>query len=209
MAKTTKPFFDSNPHAAKTRKNSERSPRFPVILSNPVHPTPANPEETMVALIATHQAAIHRYVHSLLPDRMLADDVVQETTLLLWRKAAEYDPSQPFLPWALTIALFQIKAARRDAARDRHVFDDALLDLLAADAAAATSRDLDAALEHCLAKLPASQRQLILARYQPGASVQEMAQARRQSPTALSLALLRIRKALESCIDRQLSHPAP
>jgi hypothetical protein len=36
-----------------------------------------------------------------------------------------------------------------------------------------------------------------------------MAHARRQSPTALSLTLLRIRKALESCIDRQLSHPAP
>jgi RNA polymerase sigma-70 factor (ECF subfamily) len=169
-----------------------------------VHPKPGNPEETLVALIATHQAAIHRYVHSLLPDRMLADDVVQETNLLLWRKAAEYDPAQPFLPWALTIALYQVKAARRDAARDRHVFDDRLLDLLATDAAAHDARDLESALEHCLAKLPGRQRQLIMERYQPGASVQSMAQERSQTPTALSLTLLRIRKSLESCIEQRL-----
>ncbi len=170
---------------------------------------PHNAEERVVALIARHQPEIHRYVLTLLPDRMLADDVVQETNLVLWRKAADYDPDRPFLPWALTIALYQVKAARRDSGRDRHVFDDALLDSLASEAhdSAAGGAELEAALARCLAELSEKQRRLILARYSPGASVQGLAAERRQSPTALSLALMRIRKALETCIERKLATP--
>jgi RNA polymerase sigma-70 factor (ECF subfamily) len=168
---------------------------------------PHNAEEMIVGLIARHQPEIHRYILSLLPDRMLADDVAQETNLVLWRKAAEYDPAQPFLHWAFTIALYQVKAARRDAGRDRHVFDDSLVELLAAECREDSSGDLDRALEKCLQELPERQRELILARYAPGSSVQDLAAARKQTPTALSLALMRIRKALETCIERKLATP--
>ncbi|TAE78425.1 MAG: sigma-70 family RNA polymerase sigma factor [Verrucomicrobia bacterium] len=168
---------------------------------------PHTAEERIVGLIARHQAELHRYVLSLLPDRMLADDVVQETNLVLWRKAADYDPAEPFLPWALTIAWYQVKAARRDAGRDRHVFDDSLVEILAAEHRVAdpAEGDLERALDGCLRELPDRQRQLILARYAPGASVRELAAERKQSPTALSLALLRIRKALEQCVERKLA----
>ncbi|MFC7336823.1 sigma-70 family RNA polymerase sigma factor [Haloferula chungangensis] len=175
-----------------------------------MHGSPENPEERLVGLIARHQPEIHRYVLALLPDRMLADDVVQETNLVLWRKAADYDPAQPFLPWALAIAWYQVKAARRDSARDRHVFDDDLVEILASESSQeADSLDLSEALEHCLGELPAQHRQLILERYQPGASVQDLAAARAKSPTALSLSLLRIRKALELCIERKRKLATP
>jgi RNA polymerase sigma-70 factor, ECF subfamily len=168
---------------------------------------PHSAEERIVGLIARHQPEIHRYVLSLLPDRMLADDVVQETNLVLWRKAADYDPAQPFLPWALTIAWYQVKAARRDSGRDRHVFDDSLVELLAVEHREHDARaaDLEIALENCLGELSESNRRLILARYAPGASVQDLAAERKQTPTALSLALMRIRKALETCIERKLA----
>lgn len=166
-----------------------------------------SPEERIVGLIARHQPEIHRYILSLLPDRMLADDVAQETNLVLWRKAAEYDPAQPFLPWAFTIALYQVKAARRDAGRDRHVFDDSLVEILAAECREESGAELEQALERCLHELPQRQRELILARYAPGSSVQDLAEQRGQTPTALSLALMRIRKALETCIARKLATP--
>jgi RNA polymerase sigma-70 factor (ECF subfamily) len=168
---------------------------------------PHSAEERIVGLIARHQPEIHRYVMSLLPNRMLADDVVQETNLVLWRKAAEYDPAQPFLPWALTIAWYQVKAARRDSGRDRHVFDDTLVEILAAEHREHDAHEgaLEAALEKCLGELSESNRRLILARYAPGASVQDLAAERKQTPTALSLVLMRIRKALETCIERKLA----
>lgn len=159
----------------------------------------------MVGWIASHQAALHRYILSLLPDRSLADDVLQETNLVLWRKAADYDPERPFLAWAFGVARHQVMAARRDAGRDRHVFNDQLVEILAEEHPLHDSTGpMQEALESCLNQLPHQQRELILARYEPGASVQELAKERSKTPGALSILLLRIRKVLEDCIERKL-----
>lgn len=168
---------------------------------------PHTPEERMVGLIASHQASLHRFVLSLLPDRMQAEDVLQETNLVLWRKAAEYDETKPFLSWAFGVARFQVMASRRDAGRDRHVFDDSLVELLA-DEHPVVHSPVEEALETCLGRLSEKQRTLILARYEPGASVQALAQQQAKTPGALSLLLLRIRKLLEECIERQLGSQA-
>ncbi len=167
---------------------------------------PLDPQENLVALITRHQAALHAYILGLLPNRTKADDVLQETNLVLWRKAAEYDQTKPFMPWACRIAWFQVKAARRDAARDRHVFDPGLVDLLAAedDSDLETTAALDHALRDCLERLPAEKRDLILHRYQPDSSVHEMAATRNLSPGALSGQLHRIRQMLESCVEGKL-----
>lgn len=162
----------------------------------------------MVGWIASHQAALHRFILSLLADRTLANDVLQETNLVLWRKAAEYDPERPFLAWAFGIARHQVMAARRDAGRDRHVFSDQLVELLADEHPVDEATPMEEALEHCLGKLPGPQRELILARYQPGASVQDLASTHEKSPGALSVLLLRIRKLLEDCIERRLDPSA-
>jgi len=164
----------------------------------------------MVGWIASHQAALHRFILSLLPDRSLADDVLQETNLVLWRKAAEYDESRPFLAWAFAIARFQVMAARRDASRDRHVFNDQLVELLADEHPTANdATPLEEALQTCLGRLSEGNRALILARYEPGTSVQDLAKAHSKSPNALSVVLLRIRKLLEECIERQLGTSIP
>lgn len=168
---------------------------------------PQDPQENLVALITRHQAALHTYILSLLPNQAKADDVLQETNLVLWRKAAEYDQTKPFMPWACKVAWFQVKAARRDAARDRHVFNPELLDLLAAEDESdlETTTALDHALRDCLEQLPAEKREMILHRYQTDSSVNAMAATRNLSPGALSAQLHRIRQMLESCIEGKLS----
>lgn len=168
---------------------------------------PQDPQENLVALITRHQAALHAYILSLLPNHSRADDVLQETNLVLWRKAAEYDQSKPFMPWACRIAWFQVKAARRDSARDRHVFDPDLVDLLAAedDSDLESTTALDHALRDCLEQLPDEKRDLILRRYQSDSSVNEMAATRNLSPGALSVQLHRIRQMLENCVTGKLN----
>jgi len=164
-------------------------------------------EEKLVTLIGSHQAVLHRYILTLLPDRALADDVLQETNLVLWRKAADYDSARPFLPWAMAIARFQVQAARRDSKRDLHVFNDELVDVLAQEAASAenNSAPMDHALEQCLKELPAKQREIILARYKRNGSVKVIAAEQGRTPTAISLLLMRIRKTLMQCIEQKVS----
>ncbi len=168
---------------------------------------PQDPQETLIALITRHQAALHGYILGLLPNRSLANDVLQETNLVIWRKGGEYNPSRPFMPWACRIAWFQAKAANRDHARDRHVFLPELLDLLASedDPAAEATAELDEALRDCLAELPGDKRELILHRYHPDSSVNEMAASRKLTPNALSAQLHRIRQMLESCVEGKIN----
>ncbi len=167
---------------------------------------PENPEENVISLITRHQTALYSYILSLLPNRTLADDVLQETNLVIWRKAAEYDAGRPFMAWACRIAHFQVMAARRDAARDRCVFDSGLIDLLAAEDEPdlESTEAMNHALRDCLGELPEDKRELILKRYHSGESVAELAVAEKLSPGALSVQLHRIRQLLESCVQGKL-----
>ena len=176
-----------------------------------MHAEGQNSDEKIITLITRHQAALHAYILSLLPQRALADDVLQETNIVLWRKAKEYDPSAPFLPWALRIAYFQVKAARRDSARDRHIFDSDLLDQLAAEASSEsdTPSRMDLALRECLQELPDDKRRLILQRYQPDSTVHQMASRQNISTAALSAQLHRIRQILAACVQGKTSPYSP
>ncbi|WAC19273.1 sigma-70 family RNA polymerase sigma factor [Luteolibacter sp. SL250] len=173
--------------------------------------TPQTPEETVISLITRHQLALYSYILSLLPDRSLADDVLQETNLVIWRKAGEYDAGRPFMAWACRIAHFQVLAARRDAARDRCVFQPELVELLATeDEPDLESTDaMNHALRDCLEELPEEKRDLILNRYHSGSSVAGMAQEKNLTPGALSVQLHRIRQMLESCVNGKLNRGTP
>jgi len=174
-------------------------------------PSANTAEENIIGLITKNQGSLRAYIYTLLPDPALVDDVLQETNLVIWRKASEYDSARSFMPWACRIALFQVKAARRDNSRDRHVFDSELVDILAAEgeAAADSPSGLDSALRDCLAELPEQKRKLILSRYHPDFSVKELAHERNETPGALSVDLHRIRRLLESCIRGKIDQATP
>ncbi|HEX8912459.1 MAG TPA: sigma-70 family RNA polymerase sigma factor [Humisphaera sp.] len=162
--------------------------------------------EQFVALMTASQPSLFAYVLSLVPDTQRAEDLLQETNIVLWRKRDEYEAGTSFMSWACQVAYFNVLAFRRKMARDRHRFDDAVFDYLAerqierADAL----DDRREALKGCLEKLPAAQRELVAERYEPGGSVQRMAEARGTTEGAVSQSLYRIRAALLACIERRL-----
>ncbi len=163
--------------------------------------------DDFVALLTNSQRKLHAYIFSLVWNPADADDILQETNLVLLRKAAEFDSSRDFLPWALTIARFQALAGLKRRQRLRFVFDDTLAASLAEDAAredpVLEARRL--ALATCLQKLPAGHRDLLIRRYEPEAVVGEMAAALGLSLKALSDRLRRIREKLLRCITITLA----
>ena len=160
--------------------------------------------DQFLRLFAEHEPALRTFVRSLLPSRSDAAEVVQEVAVVLWQKFAEFDATRDFRKWAFGVARYQALAHLRDRARDRHVFDDALVDRLADEAATAAPRH-DAqreALEGCLQKLPATQRALVLAAYAGGVRMDELAAQRGQTAMSLYKVLHRIRRALLECVRR-------
>lgn len=167
-----------------------------------------NVSAEFVAQITRSQRQLHSFILSMVWNPAEADDVLQETNLVLWEKVAEFDRERPFLPWAMRFAQFQalawLKRHRRQ--QQRVVFDDDLARLLADEAAADETafEDRRQALAACLQKLPAEQRNLIARRYEPEGSVNAMAAAGGTTPKAVSDRLRRIRHTLLQCIQRTL-----
>lgn len=153
---------------------------------------------------AGSEAALHTFVRSLVPTRQMASDVMQDVILVLWDK---FEGAQDFHSWAFGVARNVVMRHLRSRARDRHVFDDALVNQLADDAATlAPEQDRHReALEHCLGKLPAAQRSLVLNAYTKGVRIDELASQRGQTPMALYKLLQRIRQALLECMERTLA----
>lgn len=127
-------------------------------------------------LYVEHEEALRGFVRSLVPTLEDAREVMQQTAAVLWRK---FDDSPDFRPWAFGVAKFEALAFLRDRARDRHVFGDEVLALLEAEAmeAARSSEQEERALEQCLQKLPAAQRELVETAYAPGVRLDELARS--------------------------------
>jgi RNA polymerase sigma-70 factor (ECF subfamily) len=159
--------------------------------------------------LTKHQRQLHAFILSMVWNPAEADDVLQETNLVLWEKASEYDGSRPFTPWAMRFAQLQALAWLKRRQRQRVVFDDDLVQLLATEAAEERSFDpRRIALAACLQKLTLAQRQLVLRRYEPQASVNAMAIAAGVTPKAISDRLRRIRQSLLLCIRKSLDQGA-
>jgi RNA polymerase sigma-70 factor (ECF subfamily) len=141
------------------------------------------------------------------PSSSDASEIVQETAVTLWQKFGEYDSARDFRNWAFGIARYKALAFQRDRRRDRHVFDDALVNQLADDTATMGQRHemQRAALDQCLQKLPPPQRGLALAAYTKGTRIDELAAQRGQTAMSLYKLLQRIRQALLECVRRTLA----
>jgi len=159
-----------------------------------------------VERITTCQRALYGYILTLVGTRAVADEVLQETNLVLCRKAAEYDGRVKFLTWACQIAKNIVRSHRNRNARNRMVcLSDSLLEDIAAEAQqmAAESDERIGWLRECLDELPPRSRRLIEGRYRLGESIRYMAAELGRAPGGVRVSLHRIRLALLECVERK------
>ena len=163
--------------------------------------------EAFVELFARYEGDLRAFVRSLLPTWHDADEVVQQVALVAWRKFDQFNQSTSFIKWACVIARFEALAYRRKMARDKLVFREDLMAKLAEEAAEETEdRKLEnAALEGCLKKLPAEQREFVTLAYTPGTTTKELAEQAGVKPGSFYMRLNRIRKVLSDCVETTMA----
>jgi RNA polymerase sigma-70 factor (ECF subfamily) len=165
-------------------------------------------ESEFVLLITRHQAAIYAYILTIFPDRVAAQDILQESNLVLCRKLDEFEPGTHFKAWAFRIAYWQTMAHLKKIQRAGMVaLDPDVIDLVALEAEEQLGdfEDRHDALRSCLQKLPAGDASILLAHYQRGESLAEISGRLGRSREALKQVMLRIRRTLRACIERQLA----
>jgi RNA polymerase sigma-70 factor (ECF subfamily) len=159
--------------------------------------------EPFLVLVTRAQRVLHAFILRLVPSLADAEDILQQTNLVLWTKQAEFTPGTDFRAWAFRIARYQVMAYRKRQSLDRLVFGEQLLDRLASRAEACdelldTKREL---LLDCVQKLSDMQRQLLDDRYAEQLSGREIAEKTGSKVDAVFQTLHRARQTLLDCIQ--------
>ena len=162
--------------------------------------------ERLAILWTKAQPFVAAYITSLIPDFHRAEDVLQQVAVILVRKFDQYDPAQPFLPWALGIARREVLKQQRQRARDRHVFSDDFAETLGAvcEEMAGQFDGYRQKLAECLKQLDDRARIALNLRYSHDIQPAAVAERMSLSPGAVRVLLHRARSALRTCIERRL-----
>lgn len=162
--------------------------------------------EQFVALFVRHEAAIHSFVLTLLPDLVEAEDIVQQASLTMWRKFDQFTPGTNFRNWAFQIAKYTAMNHITKTRRDRLRFQEGLLEMLAERAAERTEQleSQRRALAYCIEKLPDDDRQILAGCYAEGAKINAFAEQLGQTANATYKRLNRLRANLLKCVQLRL-----
>jgi len=170
-------------------------------------PVEAPKVERFAQLLAICQRRVFLYILGLLHNATDAEEVLQETNLVLWRKFDQFRPGTQFEHWACRIAYYEVLKFREKKVHAEKLFSDAFIEVLATEAE--TAMDLlelrHEALQGCLQKLSEQDRRLVMNRYQEDATTTTVAEALGRSVQGTRKALHRIRTALLACIERTLA----
>src|SRR3954452_21771869 len=115
----------------------------------------AEGRKQLVALMTRHQRQIFSYIYVLVPNRSDADNLPQETCLVICEKFDEFTPGTDFVAWACQIAWWRVRYSRQKFARSKVIFDDEVLEAVARTATTMRPEfdERHEALASCLQKL--------------------------------------------------------
>ncbi len=158
-------------------------------------------------LVTLHQGRLYGYVFALVQNSADAEELVQRTVFILWRRFDEYETGTGFSSWAMKTARYEVlnflKTQRR-----RAFHSDKLLDTLVDHAASIDDDDFAVArrqaLVECLKKLRDFDRTLVRRRYERDQALEDVATQVNRSSQSISNSLKRIRAGLYSCIQQRL-----
>jgi RNA polymerase sigma-70 factor (ECF subfamily) len=172
----------------------------------PVEDIKDNQGAVFVELLTQHQRTLYGYIFTLVHNSTDADDILQETNLVLWDKRLEYKLGTNFMAWACRIAYFKAQNFLKIKGRSRVCFNETLLaklsDLQIDRSEVHTINS--AMLVYCLEKLSATSQHLLKLCYDGSCSIQEVAKQLGRPVGSIYNTLSQIRLKLWKCIRNAL-----
>ena len=157
-----------------------------------------------VELLTLHQRTVYGFIYTLVPNAADAEDLLQQTSLILWQKFEEFDANRSFSAWACGIAHFTVLDHLKKMRRSRVVFDDELMALLAETRQNREQVHLAdrTRLTECIEELSEADRKLIKLCYTANRTIKAAAAAMDRPVNAVYMSLVRVRRLLGNCIRR-------
>lgn len=174
-------------------------------------------ETAFVNLLVASQPRIFGYLVTLSASISDAEEVMQETSLMMWSKFDEFNLPEEItdstvnemVAWGNQIAYFKVMNRRRKKNANLAHLSDKVLDAVSQEwKRQDNSRILEirrSALKECVESLPEKQRSVLESYYWKKNSVAEIAKTSGKSEAGIYKSLQRIRVILHGCISQRLA----
>jgi RNA polymerase sigma-70 factor, ECF subfamily len=145
-------------------------------------------EKSFMKLFLKHENAFRAFGRSLLPNWDSVDDVLQEASVVMWKKNKQLEDESGFLPWGKVIVRIQSLKHIQKIKSEKLVFSLETLNVIAAEVSEEKEKDYasrESALKICLQRFSDSQRTLLMAPYYQHGSIKVLATKNKVSVNSL------------------------
>lgn len=164
----------------------------------------AGDPEAFERALRPHLPMLFAYSRAICGDYHAAEDVVQETAEIAYRKLNYLIPEADFAGWLKAIARRQALAARRKLTRAGLVAEE-IIERVYQDPWPASFDRRSEALEECLKQVHGRAAEALRAHYFEGVRLTDLAPRLSMTPAAVRQMLHRVRQLLLECVRRRLS----
>jgi RNA polymerase sigma-70 factor (ECF subfamily) len=171
---------------------------------------PQAPSDEFVQLFTKWQRRLFLFILAQAPNPVEAEEILQETNLVIWRKSHTYREGTNFYAWCCRIGVLEVLKFRDRRRRHAAILSEAFVEAIAREAEESVEslEERRRALLACLARLVPADRELIRQRYAPGATGKSVARQLGRPANSVYQSLSRIRRTLLDCIKRRLAAEA-
>jgi RNA polymerase sigma-70 factor (ECF subfamily) len=169
-----------------------------------------NKDQRFTELLRQHHIQLFGYFFAMVHDLHDAEDLCQQTSIVLWKKFGAYREGTSFFSWAMAAAKYELLNYYR-VRKHRRQFSSELSEWLTDDFNQFDADLLQSridALQECKAGLREDDRRVLEACYESEQSFREAADQLGRSHKSVYRALDRIRVVLMKCIEDRLGKQA-
>lgn len=163
-------------------------------------------QDTVIRLLLSARMSVIAYIRAIVRDYDLAEDVLQEVSILALTKYESIEDEQHFDGWIRRAArLESLAALRRRGGGPRPLSEDTLdlLDRTWTERTASGHADQIEALRYCLDRLSPRSKQIMRLRYEDGMKGSELSEVLQRPLNTIYVAVYRIHRALSECIRKR------
>jgi RNA polymerase sigma-70 factor (ECF subfamily) len=163
--------------------------------------------EQFVTLHAKNHHRVSAFVHMLVPNWQDAEEIVQDTFMILWKKIDEFDPATEFFSWAARVAQYEVLNYRSRKQRAMQMMDPSMIEALAATVIEIKddTSERQEALAKCVQELPTKERQILSLRYREGGSISVVSETFGLTTAHMHRQLRKIRERLLRCVRLRIA----
>lgn len=162
-------------------------------------------KDQFLKIFLRNERHLFNFILTLVPNYSDAEDLLQETASILWKKFDSFEQGTNFMAWAHKIARYKVSNYYKTKKKQFNLDDD-ILDALS-EAASQSSKlfsERKAALEICLKKLQPMDIKLLRMKYYQRISIPKIAEEMERSPHTLYKRISTIYRLLQACIQKTI-----